>query len=333
FCSEFGFQSFPSLDSVASYAPENQRNITSPVMRHHQKNNAGNTTILSTMARYFRMPMVFEDVLYISQVQQAMAIRTAVEYWRSQRPVSMGALYWQLNDLWPVASWSSIEYSGKWKLLHYEARRFFAPLWLSLYSKDGKLQVTALNDNPADERGRVIVRLMGFDGSELNRWIFDDLCCPAGSAFPVLELPLAELEGEGARHFQGDAVSPLDEGFTDRFITAEWLVNGEQGVTPGTYPISSSLFLTKPRDCELADAHVSVSPGNRADTILLETDAPAFYVQAECDIPGRFDDAGFTLLPGEGRELRFLAAEGSEENTGMGALVERVKIRHLYLTY
>jgi len=341
FCSEFGFQSFPSPESVASYAPENQRNITSPVMRHHQKHNAGNTTILSTMARYFRMPSSFEDTLYLSQVQQAMAIRTAVDYWRAQRPVSMGALYWQLNDLWPVASWSSIEYSGKWKLLHYEARRFFAPLRLSLYRKDGILHVSALNDNPRDICGKVIFRLLAFDGSEIEKRVFDDLCCPAGSAVPVLELPLAELEGEGVRHFQGGAISHMEEtpdvveeGLTDRFITAEWVIDGSEsgkggGSSPGCRRIFSSLFLTSPRDCELADPRITVSPGSDADTLLLETDVPAFYVQAECLLPGRFDDAGFTLLPGEGKELRFLPAESSGKSETGGNLAEMVEVRHL----
>lgn len=182
FCSEFGFQSFPGMKTVAGYAPEDQWNVSSPVMRHHQKNNAGNTIILSTMARYFRMSSNFADFLYLSQVQQAWAIRMAVEYWRSRRPVSMGALYWQLNDLWPVASWASIEYDGTWKLLHYEAKRFFAPVWVSLYKKDGKLHVVGLNDNPEYVAGHLVVRLMGFDGSELERWDLGDLGCPAGAA-------------------------------------------------------------------------------------------------------------------------------------------------------
>jgi len=353
FCSEFGFQSFPSPETVAGYAPENQRNISSPVMRHHQKHNAGNTIILSTMARYFRMPSSFEETLYLSQVQQAMAIRTAVDYWRAQRPVSMGALYWQLNDLWPVASWSSIEYSGKWKLLHYEARRFFAPLRLSLYRKDGKLHVFALNDHPVEVCGRVIIRLLGFDGSEIQRRVLDDLCCPAGSAVSVLGIPLSELEGEGVRRFPGGAVSHMEEapdvveeGLTDRFITAEWEIDGEeggsgeQGASPAgiglsgeglsvTPQIFSSLFLTAARDCELADPLISVSPGGDAETILLETDAPAFHVQAECPLSGRFDDAGFTLLPGEVKQLRFLPADGSDISEAGGTLADMVKVRHL----
>lgn len=332
FCSEFGFQSFPGFKTVAGYAPEDQWNPTSPVMRHHQKNNAGNTIILSTMARYFRMSSDFADFLYLSQVQQAWAIRTAVEYWRSQRPVSMGALYWQLNDLWPVASWASIEYDGTWKLLHYEARRFFAPLWVSLYKKDGNLHVVGLNDNPEAAGGRLVVRLMGFDGSEIEFWNFADLECPAGSALEFVKIPLAELEKEGARKYPDgqkphdtDEADVVDEGFTDRFVSVEWYVgSGSEG------PVISSLFLTKPRDCELADAEITVSSGSQAGTIRLETDAPAFYVSLESDVPGRFEDAGFTLLPGSPRELFFIPVGDGELPSDF---VSGVEIRHLRGTY
>jgi beta-mannosidase len=358
FCSEFGFQSFPGLKTVAGYAPEDQWNPTSPVMRHHQKNNAGNTIILSTMARYFRMSSDFADFLYLSQVQQAWAIRTAVEFWRSQRPVSMGALYWQLNDLWPVASWASIEYDGTWKLLHYEARRFFAPVWISLYKKDGILHAAGLNDTPEAVNGRLVLRLMGFDGTEIETLDLGDLECPAGSAVEFLVRPLSELEREGSRKFTGsmkphDAseVDVVEEGFTDRFITAEWKIKGsgshtglrtatghradaddradaDATDTPGIQ-ILSSLFLTKPRDCNLADAKITVS-GGAAGTVRLETDAPAFFVTPESEIPGRFEDAGFTLLPGSPRELTFTPVEGS---TLPADFVSTVRVRHLRDTY
>ena len=91
------------------------------------------------MTRCFRMPAGFRETLYLSQVQQAMAIRTAVDYWRSLRPRCMGILCWQLNDVWPVSSWSSIEHDGTWKLLHHEARRFFDPCRLALRRFDGSL--------------------------------------------------------------------------------------------------------------------------------------------------------------------------------------------------
>ena len=121
FCSEFGFQSLPSPETVRSFASEKDGdlNLYSPVMDWHQKCWRGNAAIFGMFGRYFRMPRGFDDALYLSQVQQAEAIRTGVEYWRSLRPYCMGTIYWQLNDDWPVASWASLEWGGRWKALHH----------------------------------------------------------------------------------------------------------------------------------------------------------------------------------------------------------------------
>ncbi|MCR4282272.1 MAG: glycoside hydrolase family 2 protein, partial [Bauldia sp.] len=127
FCSEFGFQSFPTMHVIRRFAEEKDWNATSPVMEFHQRDRAGNGRIVETMARYFRMPTSFESFLYLSQLQQALAIDTAVRFWRSLKPHSMGTLYWQLNDVWPSVSWSSLDHAVGWKTLHYHARRFYAP--------------------------------------------------------------------------------------------------------------------------------------------------------------------------------------------------------------
>lgn len=128
FCSEFGYRSSPSLATVRTYCPPKDWNLTSPTMEFHQRNDAGDRRILEMFARYFWMPAGFEQALYLSQVQQAVAIKTAAEGWRAPRPRCMGALYWQLNDVWPVASWSSLEHGGRWKALHHHARRFYQPV-------------------------------------------------------------------------------------------------------------------------------------------------------------------------------------------------------------
>ena len=136
FCSEFGFQSFPSGATVRAFADPaaGDLNVFSPVMDAHQKNGSANATILGMFDRLFRMPRGFDETLYLSQVQQAEAIRTGVEWWRSLAPWCMGTLYWQLDDDWPVASWSSLEWGGRWKALHHAARRFYAPLAASAFA-------------------------------------------------------------------------------------------------------------------------------------------------------------------------------------------------------
>jgi beta-mannosidase len=131
FNSEFGFQSFPEPQTVAGYTVPADRNITTAVMEHHQRSGIGNTTIMQYMLSWFRLPASFAMTLWASQILQGMAIKYAVEHWRRSMPRGMGTLYWQLNDVWPVASWSSIDYHGRWKALHYMARHFYAPVLLS----------------------------------------------------------------------------------------------------------------------------------------------------------------------------------------------------------
>ncbi|MCX7030154.1 MAG: hypothetical protein NTU62_08550, partial [Spirochaetes bacterium] len=131
FNSEFGFQSFPEPRTVRGYTDPDDRNVTSWVMERHQRSGIGNTVIIQYLLDWFRMPTDFDATLRLSQVLQAMAMKYAVEHWRRSMPRGMGTLYWQLNDCWPVASWSSIDWHGRWKALHHLARRFFAPVLVS----------------------------------------------------------------------------------------------------------------------------------------------------------------------------------------------------------
>lgn len=132
FMSEFGFQALPPLETIRTFAAEPDWNMTSYIMEQHQKNASGNALMMSQMLDTFRMPRDFESLVYLSMVLQAEGIRYGVEHWRRQAWRTAGTLYWQLNDCWPVASWSSLDYFGRWKALHYVARRFYAPLLLSI---------------------------------------------------------------------------------------------------------------------------------------------------------------------------------------------------------
>ncbi len=131
FVSEFGFQSLPPLETIRTYADEADWNMTSYIMEHHQRNDAGNGKIINYLTDHFQMPKDFASLVYLTQILQAEAVRTGVEFWRRSKACTSGALYWQLNDCWPVASWASLDYFGRWKALHYAARRFYAPVHLS----------------------------------------------------------------------------------------------------------------------------------------------------------------------------------------------------------
>jgi beta-mannosidase len=148
FVSEFGFQSFPEPRTIRDCVPVEELNPSSRVMEHHQRSPDGNMLITNTMAREMRIPKDFDSFCRVSQINQAMAIRTAVEHWRRLRPWCMGTIYWQVNDLWPVASWSSIDYHGRWKVLHHFASRFFAPLLGSITHEDGIVTAWGTSDLP-----------------------------------------------------------------------------------------------------------------------------------------------------------------------------------------
>jgi beta-mannosidase len=146
FASEFGFQSFPEPRTIRAVVPRAELNPSSRVMEHHQRSPEGNLLITSAMAREMPIPKDFDSFCWVSQINQAMAMRTAVEHWRRLKPWCMGALYWQLADLWPVASWSSIDYHGRWKVLHHAASRFFAPLLASIVTAEDHVEVWATSD-------------------------------------------------------------------------------------------------------------------------------------------------------------------------------------------
>jgi beta-mannosidase len=358
-CSEFGFQSLPSPEAVAAFAGPEDLNVTSPVMEHHQRHPKGNELIMTTMLRYFRMPRGFDETLYLSQAQQALAIKTAVDYWRSTTPRCMGALYWQLNDVWPCASWSSLEYGGRWKLLHYEARRFFAPAAPFAYLKNGALYAGASYDGPGRYRGRLRLRLLSFDGAELlERRAPIELDSPSASVsweLPIASLPAApiecfcvvDLEDEGV---PGAAASAGAGAFTA----------AGRGYVPVDAPNRSWIFLTEPKRCSLRKATVSASmsapPAAAGDSeagaafeLRLETDTPAFWIDpryrraaggeaAERGSPpgfalrGRLEDAGFLLLPGESRTLRY-EPSAEEASIGPDALAARLRVMHLTESY
>ncbi|WP_276522301.1 beta-mannosidase [Kallotenue papyrolyticum] len=167
FVSEFGFQSLPALATIATFAPPEEWNLTSYIMEHHQRNPAGNAKIITYLAEQFRLPRDFEALVYLSQVQQGEAMRIGVEHWRRD-PACSGTLYWQLNDCWPVASWSSIDYWGRWKAAHYAGRRFFAPVLLSIADDGPRLELFVSNDMRAAWQGEVRWSLETLDGVVLE---------------------------------------------------------------------------------------------------------------------------------------------------------------------
>ncbi|MCE2570979.1 beta-mannosidase [Motilimonas eburnea] len=304
FCSEFGYQSFPSFNSVKAYADEQDWNITSPVMEWHQRNNGGNSKIVEMFTRLFRFPVGFENFLYLSQVQQAIAIKTATEYWRSTKPICMGILYWQLNDVWPVASWSSIEYNGQWKQLHYHAKRFFAPSLVTFVPAEDGIDVKLISDHDTD---------ITFAG-QLTQYAFNgDIV----STTPIT------------------AISPADQSITIHRLKIShdsptfWHIEltSEDGQTYVENDYNPQAW----KSCELAAAKLDYEMIQAEDgfSITLSSDAPAFYVTLSCDDLGRFSDNSFTLLPNQPRVIRYQPSQP----ISIDELNKKIKLQHLKSSY
>ncbi|NLJ23794.1 MAG: glycoside hydrolase family 2 protein [Firmicutes bacterium] len=308
FCSEFGYQSFPSLDTIATYAPKDQFNATAPIMEHHQRHPGGNSKITEMMTRYFRVPEGFENFVFLSQVQQGLAIKSGVEFWRHLQPICMGTLYWQLNDVWPVCSWSSIEYTGKWKCLHYMAKRFYAPVIVTSFeNKVGELEIWVVNDLHQDQDITVKMQVLDFDGKTRRADAYRKKVAAGGAKliarYPVSELApvpnevflYLELEGEGVYHYN------------DHFFAA---------YKKCYLPLVNC-------DCEIEEAGGSFE-------VIVRSDKPALFLTLDAQgIPGEFDDNCFTLLPEKPRRLVFTP----KSDITLTELQETLKIRHLRSTY
>ncbi|MBP5232379.1 MAG: glycoside hydrolase family 2 protein [Planctomycetes bacterium] len=293
FCSEFGYQAFPSEAQVFGFTAPEDRNVFSPVMDAHQKCRSGNAPIIAMFGNYFRMPRDFGGFLYLSQVQQAVAMKTGIEYWRTLRPLCMGTLYWQLNDVWPAASWSSIEYGGRWKQMQYHARSFYAPVMTTALAPlaDGAaadaapaaVEIWSVNDRPRPCAVTVSAEIYDFSGNRLRRQEFP-ATLPAGSALPVGVLAL-------------DGAAP-----ESCFVMLRTRPQGSKEI------LHENTFFPAPwKRCPLRPAKVKAVVDERLGlAVRVKAEAPAFFVHLTAgDLPGNFSDSSFTLLPGEEKTVLF----------------------------
>ena len=167
FCSEFGFESFPSMKTIRTFCDDENMNPFSRMMENHQKCKNGNRKILTYLADDYLYPSNMDNLVYASQLLQARAIKYGVEHFRRNRGYCMGSIYWQFNDCWPVASWSSVDYFGRYKALHYAARKFYAPVAMGLFLENGRLTVNVSNEQRKNFKGSIRYRLMNNMGDVL----------------------------------------------------------------------------------------------------------------------------------------------------------------------
>jgi beta-mannosidase len=265
------------------------------VMQAHQKNKGGNERILTYMLREYREPKDFASFVYLSQVQQAEIIKIGAEHLRRQRPRTMGSLYWQLNDCWPVASWASIDYYGRWKALHYYARRFYDDVLISPFLHDDKVDVYVVSDKLEPFSGTIHMRLLDFSGNTLLEQT-KDVQVPAQS---------------NAIYFTVDKASVAAKGDLRRsFLVFDLDVAGKR--------VSRNLiFFNVTHDLELPAApkiETAVNKNNEGYTITIQSSKLARSVYLSFgDLDVQSSDNYFELLPSEPVTIQLKSSATAEQ--------------------
>lgn len=294
FMSEYGFQGYPPFETLEQVIPEDKLFVGSSEMTSHQKHPFGEEVIRESMERWYPVPGQddLEHYAYLSQLTQAYGIRTALEAHRRERPHCMGTLYWQLNDCWPVISWSGIDYYGRWKALHYFAKRAFSDILVCAAEEDGRMEFFLVNDLLEDIPGRAEISLVDFEGYVLRKDTFN----------------ITAAKNSSQMFFSVDLSTYL-HGRDPAGVFARLVFH-----TGGDSLSENRYFFVPPRDLKLSSPSVEVEMVKKKGEIelALRTDhlVKDFYMTFEgCD--GRFSDNFIDLVPGEVRRIRFYPEDRS----------------------
>lgn len=306
FVSEFGYQSFPSTELLGKVMDDKDFNPASPMMEHHQRHPDGNALITRRMADNFRFPFSFEDFVYISQIQQGLAMKTAIEHWRRLKPYCMGTIYWQLNDIWPVASWSSLEYGGGWKGLHYMAKRFYSPLLVSFVEEGGSLEVWVTSDLDERLRGKLRVEATKLSGGT----VFSD----------AREVEVGPQTSELRKKYRRE---DLLAGEKSEDIMVRAVLSTTEGESVNFH------FFERFKSLQLPEAELSLT--REEGSLNLKTDRAALFVRVKATgLEGHFDKNFFHAFPGQSTKLSFHSKSDGEEIELTG---DQLEVKHLRQTY
>lgn len=266
FCSEFGFQSFPGKKTLDSFSLPEDQNIFSEVMESHQKNGLANTKIFSYISGYYKYPKDMESIAYISQILQLKAIQYGVEHWRRNWGRCMGSIYWQLNDCWPVASWASIDYYGRWKALHYGAKRFYARFMATACEKEElstEIDYYIHNESFEERKAVLRVRLIDRDFHTLYE-TETEITAAAFEVKNVLPMDFAPFLAEA--------------GMKKRAVAEYSLIEDGCIVSRGT-----TLFV-KPKYFDFKTPEYRISVAEKADVFCIHAEADTYVSYAELSL-------------------------------------------------
>lgn len=292
FMSEYGFQAFPEMKTIRMFASPEDYELESPVMNAHQKASIGNFLIKKTMTLYYKVPEKFEDLIYAGLILQGKGMRHGIEAHRRHRPYCMGSLPWQLNDSWPVVSWSSIDYYGNWKAMHYQIRRAFAPVLVDAIKEGNNLSYYIMSDRLTDEELTLNLELMDFNGKVYRKQKVDGLL-PANTSKLFYQEPVEQaLAGrDSATTFMHMVVkSKKGEVLSDEIY---YFAHPKDQLLPKT-PLQWQVKQKKGY-CE-----VTVKADKLARDIFIEVPVQGV----------RFSDNFFDLLPGQKKKVIITSPDG-----------------------
>ena len=300
YVSEFGFQSFPCMETIESFTLPEDRNVFSYVMEKHQRNASANGRIVAYLSQMYLYPHDLDLLVYASQLLQAQAMQYGVEHWRRRRGRCMGAVIWQLNDCWPVASWASIDYYGRWKALHYYAKRFFAPVLISCHEEGVLSQDTNVNAEPF-----ALKKSARLNVSNETRQVF------RGTAEWSLRRSDASVIAEGAFPVSVPALSACwlpEQDFSDQDTYGcyfAYALYDEAGRQVG----EGSVLFCAPKHFRFADPRLTVRL--EGDELVVRAAAYARSVELRCGADVVLEDNFFDMNGGE-RRIRVLRGTPKE---------------------
>jgi len=296
FTSEYGFQSFPELRTVESFTnAEDRANIFTPVMLAHQKNNEGNSIIHDYLLRDYAEPKDFASFLYVSQVLQAEGVKVGAEHMRRSRPRIMGSLIWQLNDCWPVASWSSIDYYGRWKALQYYARRFYSPILVSPLVEDGKVTVYVVSDKTQPVSGTLRARVLSMDGAVIKE--------------EQKQITLAPLSSDTYMDITFQSLLKSEQDLGKLALVTDFIVDGNVESRNVNYLVPTKQVRLLPANIETKVSRNDDGYDLTLSSKVLARDVYLTFGDLEAQVSDNFVD----LVPGESVKIKVISAGSLDE--------------------
>lgn len=310
FMSEFGFQAFPEMKTIATFATPDDYELESEVMNAHQKSSIGNALIKTYMERDNIIPEKFEDFVYLGLVLQGKGMRYGFEAQRRNRPYCMGTLYWQLNDSWPVVSWSGIDYYGNWKAMHYQAKRAFEPILISPVQRGDSLLIYLISDQlNSIDNSKLTLLWKDFSGKVLKKTALNT-SLPANSSTQVYGEALANLMSSEQR----------------KNTYLQLLLTNSQGEI-----LNEQLhFVSKTKDLNLPEPHIKTKTNYRDGSCELTISSHRVAKDVFIEIPiqgARFSDNYFDLEPGKKKKV-IISSPEIHKNSDL-----KLKLNHIRGTY